>query len=108
MPRLAERARTDFRVRASCGPRIGEYRGVDVSTTGILIDRGRPIEARDAPVFVGLEMHLPERRVPLCAVARPVWAFGSQQALKFVAIDDADRLALAEHVDLQRRRSGLM
>jgi hypothetical protein len=38
------------------------------------------------------------------AFARPIWARGVYQALKFIGASDADRLSLAEHLDLQRRR----
>jgi hypothetical protein len=41
---------------------------------------------------------------PMRALARPVWTTGSQQALRFVRISDADRLSLAEHIDLLARR----
>jgi hypothetical protein len=54
-----------------------------------------------------LEMLLPERIRPLCAVARPIWAQGTQQALKFVRISDVDRLTLAEHLDVLNLRGVL-
>jgi hypothetical protein len=38
------------------------------------------------------------------ALARPIWALGTQRALRFVRISDADRLSIAEHVDLLARR----
>jgi len=47
-----------------------------------------------------LELLLPERVRPLRALARPIWARGTQQALKFVRISDVDRLTLAEHLDV--------
>jgi hypothetical protein len=100
--RLTQRARTDFNVRTRQGNLISDYRGIEVSSTGILVDRGRTIEERDAPVFVHMEIRLPERHAPLRAVARPIWSFGTQQAFKFVRMSDVDRLNLAEHVDLMR------
>jgi hypothetical protein len=51
-------------------------------------------------MLVALELNLPERSRPLRALARPVWAFGSQQAFKFIRISDVDRLNLAEHLDV--------
>jgi hypothetical protein len=53
---------------------------------------------------VTLELQLPERMKTLSALARPVWAFGSQQALRFVRMSDVDRLSLAEHLDILRFR----
>jgi hypothetical protein len=87
---------------------VSRSRGIEVSSTGILLDHGRAIGDREHRFFVSLEITLPERRAPLRAVARPIWAFGTQQAFKFIRISDADRLTLAEHVDLMWRRGRLM
>lgn len=104
--RMSERARTDCSVRTEQGRVISIYRGIEVSPTGIVIDRGRPIRDRDRAVFIHMEITLPERVRPLRAVARPVWSFGTHQAFKFVRISDVDRLNLAEHVDLVSIRLG--
>jgi hypothetical protein len=108
MGRFVERARTDFSVRTRDGVRRGTYRGIEVSSTGILIDRGRPVVEADHGTFLKMEIRLPERHRPLQALARPIWSFGTQQAFKFVTMSDADRLSLAEHVDIQYRRAGLL
>ena len=100
--RIGLRARTDFRVVAVSGSRRAHCRGIEISSSGIVIDRGRA--SSEPPLYQWLELHLPERLRPLRALARPVWSQGSQQALKFVRISDADRLSLAEHLDLQTRR----
>ncbi len=96
------RARTDFRVVAIDGGRRAQFRGIEISPSGIVVDRGR--HRREVPFFQWLELHLPERLKPLRLLARPIWTNGSQQALAFVRISDVDRLSLAEHLDLQRRR----
>ena len=96
------RARTDFRVTARLGTRSLRWRGIEVSTTGIVVDGGLP--RYGGPLWVWLELELPERVRPMRALARPVWSLGSQQAFRFVRISDADRLSLAEHVDLAARR----
>lgn len=106
--RMNQRARTDCSVTTHQGSVVSHYRGVELSPTGIVIDRGRPIEARDQRLFIQMEIALPERLRPLFALARPVWSFGSQQAFKFVQMSDMDRLCLAEHVDLADRRTGLI
>jgi hypothetical protein len=98
--RVSLRARTDFKVIAREGSLGSHCRGIEISPTGIIIDRGRPIVRRDEGVLVRLELMLPERLRAVLAVARPVWSFGTQQALRFVRISDADRLTLAEHLDL--------
>lgn len=100
--RVGLRARTDFRVIAKNGGFVSHCRGIEISPSGIIVDRGREVSSQ--PLLVRLEMQLPERLRPLRALARPVWAFGSQQALKFVRISDVDRLTLAEHLDLLNLR----
>lgn len=103
--RVGLRGRTDFRVWARSGELGQMCRGVEVSASGLVICRGRPVdEWRDAPLYLKLELRLPERVLPLEALARPVWSFGSYQALRFVSISDVDRLTLAEHLDLLHRR----
>jgi hypothetical protein len=106
--RLNQRARTDCSVRTMQGSIVSSYRGVEVSPTGIVIDRARPIDDRDRGIFVEMEIVLPERVRPLHAFARPVWSFGTQQAFKFVVMSDVDRLNLAEHVDLASLRRRIL
>jgi hypothetical protein len=103
--RVGLRGRTDFPVLATNGYLAQACRGVEVSSSGIVVDRGRLIDdRRDAPLFLRLSLQLPERVRPLTALARPVWSFGTHQALRFVTMSDVDRLTLAEHIDLVHRR----
>lgn len=106
--RFTLRARTDCRVSTRQGSLVTSCRGVEVSPTGIIIDRGRPIEERDHRMVVEMEILLPERVRPLRALARPIWSFGCQQAFKFVRMSDVDRLNLAEHVDLAEIRRRIL
>jgi len=106
--RVGLRARTDFGVIARDGSLENHCRGVEVSPTGIVIDRGRPVGAWDERVVLRLELRLPERLRPLRALARPIWSFGRLQAFKFVSISDTDRLNLAEHLDLANLRGALL
>lgn len=105
--RLAQRARTDFPVQTRDGRLESRCRGIELSSTGILLERGRQVRASDHTVLMNLELRLPERSKPIRALARSVWSFGTQQALKFVRINDADRLSLAEHIDLASLRGAL-
>jgi hypothetical protein len=100
--RVGLRARTDFRVVAKSGGLVSNCRGIEISASGIIVDRGREVE--HLPLLFRLEMLLPERVRPLRALARPIWVHGSQQALKFVRISDVDRLTLAEHLDVLNLR----
>jgi hypothetical protein len=106
--RFGVRARTDFRVIARGGGLTLHCRGIEISPTGILLDRGRCAAAGHSLLFVHLELVLPERRRAIRAVARPIWRRGSQQAFKFIRIADVDRLTLAEHLDLLKRRGAVL
>ncbi len=102
--RVGVRARTDFGVIARQGQRRSRCRGIEVSAHGIVVDQGRAARPLTERLLVDLELRLPERMRSLHALARPVWSFGTQQALRFVRISDVDRLTLAEHMDLLRLR----
>ncbi len=102
--RVGLRARTDFQVIARDGSLAARCRGIEVSPGGIVLDRGRQVLPRHERIIIPLEMQLPERHKPLLALARPVWSFGTHQAMKFVRISDVDRLTLAEHLDLLNLR----
>ena len=106
--RVGLRARTDIGVIAYDGSLISHCRGIEVSPTGIVLDRGRIVMGRDNRIVLGLELRLPERVRQLSALARPVWTYGCQQALKFVQMSDVDRLNLAEHLDVLRLRGVAM
>jgi hypothetical protein len=96
--RVGLRARTDIRVIAKSGGFTSHWRGIEISASGIVVDGGR--EPAQLPLLMRLELRLPERIRPLRALARPIWARGTQQALKFVRMSDVDRLTLAEHLDV--------
>jgi hypothetical protein len=106
--RVGLRGRTDFGVIAHDGILAARCRGIEISPTGIVVDRGTVVEARDQRLLIKLELWLPERLNALSAWARPVWTRGTQQALKLVKMADADRLTLAEHLDLVALRGALV
>ncbi len=106
--KIGLRARTDFPVIARDGTLSSRCRGVEVSPSGIVIDRGKPIGSRHERIVIRLELRLPERVRPVTVLARPIWSFGTQQALRFVRISDVDRLTLAEHADLVGKRGTLL
>ncbi|MEB2314085.1 MAG: hypothetical protein OZ921_13685 [Sorangiineae bacterium] len=98
--RFGFRARTDFGVVAREGTLSAHCRAVELSSTGIVLDRGHPVQPRDERILIPLELRLPERHRTIRAIGRHVRSFGSRQCLKFIRIHDADRLSLAEHLDL--------
>lgn len=102
--RTGMRARTDFDVVARDGGLRSRCRGIELSASGIVIDRGRRVRRTDERLLIHLELCLPERMRRIPTTARAIWSSGTRQALRFVTISDADRLSLAEHVDLQSLR----
>lgn len=102
--RIGLRGRTDFPVTMESGFWRYAVRGIEISGTGIILDRGRSLDESSVPLLMNLSIRLPERRRPISAVARHVRCFGSQQVLRFVSLSDVDRLNLAEHLDIVQRR----
>ncbi len=102
--RIGLRARTEFGVVARDGRRRSRCRAIEVSSSGIIIDRGRVGVEQHHGILVELEIHLPERSRAIHALARSVWTYGTQQALRIVRMTDVDRLTLAEHLDVLRLR----
>ena len=102
--RVGLRGRTDFAVMASNGYFAKRVRATELSGTGIVLDQGRIVSGFDSPLYMRLEIRLPERRRPIIALARPVRAYGQQEAFRFIQISDVDRLTLAEHLDVVHRR----
>jgi hypothetical protein len=106
--RVGLRGRTDFSVVAHQGTIASRCRGIEVSPTGIILERGSPIQTRHESMLQKLELMLPERVRAITVWARPVWARGSHQAFRFVRMSDSDRLSLAEHLDLLALRGALV
>jgi hypothetical protein len=100
--RFGLRACTDFSVLAQVGSMASQCRGVEVSASGIVLDRGRAVMRRDEPLLLHLELFLPERVRSIRALARLVWSRGTKQGFRFVRMSDADRLTIAEHLDVLR------
>ena len=90
--RQFSRVATDVPLIARCGARARRARAVDLSSQGALIRGGfrdRPLLQRLA-IEVGGTVH---------TLARTVWADDEFQAVRFVGLDDVDRLDIAEHLD---------
>ena len=98
---LGLRADTDFPVVIHDGFSASHCRAVEVSSTGIVLERRRASRTSDSQGPVRLELFLPGVPRPVRALARPIRWFETRQALKLLAISDADRLTLTEHLDRQ-------
>jgi len=82
-------------------------RALNVSSSGILIERGDQTAKRRGSLM-RLELHLPGLARPLEVNASFVWSEGSKLGLKFVGLADADRLTLAEALDTVRKCGGVL
>lgn len=102
--RIGLRGRTDFGVKTHGGFLPRHARCVELSGTGIVLAYDRKQTEGDQRLLVELEITLPERASRITAWARLVRVSEHEQVLKFVDMNDADRLCLAEHLDLVYRR----
>lgn len=102
--RIGVRSPTNFPIAAYDGRAVIHSRAVELSSTGVVIERGRELTANDEGALLRLQLFLPDRSNPVRALARPVRRVGTRQALTFVAISDADRLTLVEHIDGEKRK----
>jgi PilZ domain len=82
-------------------------RAIDLSPTGMLLERGRALTLRDPPHLGAYEVHLEGSR-PIRVRARAVRVEGRMLAVRFVVMNDVDRLTIAEHADSLPPSSGLL
>lgn len=100
------RARTSCWALLSEGPHVARCLAVELSASGIVIDRGRQLSERERSASLKLELHVPgnpQTVRALVKVARQVTS--TSYALKFVLISDVDRLNLMEHLDREQANS---
>jgi hypothetical protein len=99
------RGKTDIPVLIYDGVVASHCHAVELSSTGIVLERGRSdsrSERRSGSVR--LELFLEHAPRPVRVLARSVRWFGTREAYKFTTITDADRLTLTEHLDREHRR----
>jgi hypothetical protein len=97
------RAATTFPVLLCEGPHAAHCRALELSASGIVVERGRALSEREQHAGLKLELFLPGQPGPvrvLAKIIRPLTQ--TSYALKFVLIADADRLTLMEHLDQER------
>jgi hypothetical protein len=96
------RAPTSFPVLVCEGPHAAHCRALELSASGIVVERGRALSEREQRASLKLEMFLPGLPPPVRVLAKVVRPLTSTSyALKFVLISDVDRLTLMEHLDQQ-------
>lgn len=100
--RISSRAPVDVPVSALVDGFRHACRALEISPTGMLIERARLQANRDLPMLSPFEIHLDGDR-PIRARARPVWIKDRLAAVRFVWMSDADRLTIAEMLDRKVR-----
>jgi hypothetical protein len=98
------RGDTQFPVLIYDGVVASHCHAVEVSSTGIVLERGFPGKNHERRGSVRLELYLDGIARPLRVLARSVRWLGTREAYKFTTINDADRLSLSEHLDREWRR----
>jgi len=100
--RVSSRAQVDVPVCALVDGFRYACRAFDLSPTGMVFERTRALAARHLAQAGPYEIYLPGER-PIRARARPVWDNERILAVKFVSMNDADRLTIAELLDRKVR-----
>jgi len=100
------RARVDLPAFAFVDGHRHACRAVDISSGGMVVARPRTLRGRELGGLGAFELHLGDR--PIRARTRSVWVREDLLALRFVSVNDVDRLNIAEHIDrLHRLREEL-
>ena len=100
--RISLRAQVDVPICALIDGYRHGGRAIDLSPTGMVFQRSRSLADRHVAQVAPFEIYLPGAR-PIRARARPVWGRHRLMAVKFVMMNDADRLTLAELLDRKAR-----
>jgi hypothetical protein len=100
--RISSRAQVDVPICALVDGYRHACRAVELSPTGMVVERSRALEARALHQVSPFELYLGSGR-PVRARARPVWSRERLLAVRFVWINDADRLTIAELLDRKAR-----
>ena len=94
------RGATRFPVLVCEGPHAAHCHALELSASGIVVERGRPLSERELRAGFKLELFLPELSRPVRVLAKAARTVSrTVYAFKFVLISDVDRLSLMEHLD---------
>jgi hypothetical protein len=100
--RIASRAQVDVPICAFVDGFRHECRAVDLSPSGMVVELSRGLRRRALPQVNPFEIFLGGDR-PIRTRARSVWVRERLHAVRFVAMNDADRLTIAELLDRKVR-----
>lgn len=105
--RSAARVQVDFPAWCLVDGFRHACRAVDLSTSGMVVQRNRVLSEREPGQLGAFELVLDARR-PIRVRARTVRSDGRLLAVRFVVVHDVDRLTIAEHADRLVKRTGLL
>lgn len=100
--RRGQRAQVDLTASAHVDGFWHDGRAVDLSTSGLVLQRGGSLAARKLPEIVALSVKMPDGR-SVRARARPIWNEEHLAGLRFVSVSDVDRIHIAEYLDVLER-----
>jgi hypothetical protein len=100
--RRGARAQVNFPVSALVDGHRHPCRTIDISPTGMVVERAPALMGLALPAVTPFELDLGAGR-PIRLRARPVWDRDNLLAVRFVVMSDADRLTIAEHLDRKVR-----
>jgi hypothetical protein len=99
--RISCRAQVDVPVCALVDGFRHECRAVDLSPLGMVFERTRTLASREMPGLNPFEITLGGAQIK--TRARSVWSRARLLAVRFVVMNDADRLTIAELLDRKMR-----
>jgi hypothetical protein len=85
-----------------------ECRVIDISARGLVVQRTKVLAERPSRLMYRLELPVGEGERRIRALARPVWEQGLLQAMRYVAVDEVDRLEIAEMLDRLGRQGAVL
>jgi hypothetical protein len=100
---MGVRGEAEFPVLIYDGVVASHCHAVEVSATGIVLERGYPGMHQERRGSVRLELYLENAPRPIRVLARSVRWIGTREAYKFTHIEDVDRLTLTEYLDHRAR-----
>ena len=99
--RSGPRTLCDYSLTALIDGHRHACRAVDLSVSGLVFERSRSLVARELHQVTAFELDVGRGR-PIRLRGHPVWTRERLTAIRFVMINDADRLTIAEHLDRKR------
>lgn len=99
--RSGSRTLCDYSLTAIIDGHRHVCRAVDLSVGGLVLERSSSLLGRELCQITAFELNVGFGR-PIRLRGRPVWNRERLTGIRFVMINDVDRLTIAEHLDRKR------